>query len=175
MNRFLSIAALALMVAFGTMACEDDGPTDPSDLPDPTFRATLTSANEVPPVTNADAGASGVMNITFVVTRDGAGAITGGYVNFNGTLTGFPPGTAITAAHIHTGATGVNGGPVVNLSLSPGEITLATGSGPLVKNNVTMTADIANQVVANPAAFYFNAHTAANPGGAVRGQLVATN
>ena len=72
MNRLLSVAALALMVAFGSMACDDDGPTDPSGQPDPEFRATLSSANEVPPVSNAEAGASGVMNVTFVV----AGAIT---------------------------------------------------------------------------------------------------
>lgn len=175
MNRLLSIAALALMVAFGSMACDDDGPTDPSGQPDPEFRATLSSANEVPPVSNAEAGASGVMNVTFVVTRDGAGAITGGTASFNGTLTGFPAGTAITAAHIHTGSAGVNGGVLVNLALSPGEVTLANGSGTIVKNNIALTADIANQIVGNPAAFYFNAHTAANPGGAVRGQLVATN
>ena len=30
----------------------------------------------------------------------------------------------------------------------------------------------ATNIVANPAGFYFNVHTAINPGGAVRGQLV---
>lgn len=175
MTRPLAIAALVLASALGVFACGDDGPTEPSELPDPTFRATLSSANEVPAVSNAEAGASGVMDITFDVTRDAAGAITGGVANFTGTLNGFPAGTAITLAHIHTGAAGVNGGIVVNLALSPGEITLTTGSGALVKANIALTADIANQIVANPAGFYFNAHTTLNPGGAVRGQLVRTN
>lgn len=174
MNRLFSTLALVLAVAMGASACDDDGPTDPSQ-PNPTFRATLSSANEVPAVSNAEAGASGVMNIEFNLTRDGAGAITAATASFNGTLTGFPAGTAITLSHIHTGAAGTNGTVVVNLALSPGEITLANGSGTIVKTNITMTVDLANQIIANPAGFYFNAHTALNPGGAVRGQLVATN
>ena len=35
------------------------------------------SANEVPPITNADAGATGTARVTFNLTRDAAGAITG--------------------------------------------------------------------------------------------------
>ena len=175
MKRIFSIVALILTVSLSAAYC-DDGPTDPSDEPDPTFRATLTTANEVPPVTNAEAGASGVMDITINAERDAAGVITGGTVSFNGTLTGFPAGTAITAAHIHTGAAGANGLPVVNLSLTPGQITLANGSGTIVKADVG-PGDVAvlAQIVANPAGFYFNAHTALNTGGAVRGQLVRTN
>lgn len=175
MRRFLTLAVMALTIALGASACEDDGPTDPSEQPDPTFRATLAAANEVPPVTNAEAGASGVMNITFDVTRDASGNITGGTVDFNGTLSGFPAGTAITAAHIHPGVAGTNGGFIVNLGLTPGEVTLPNGSGTLVKTGITLTAEHANQIVANPSAFYFNVHTSVNPGGAVRGQLARTN
>lgn len=174
MTRLFPIAALVLTLGLGASAC-DDSPTEPSEQPDPTFRATMSAANEVPPVSNAEANASGVMNITFKVTRDAAGAITGGTVDFNATLTGFPAGTAITAAHIHPGVAGVNNPFIVNVGLSPGEITLASGSGSLVKNNQPLTAEQANQVIANPAAYYFNVHTALNPGGAVRGQLVRTN
>jgi hypothetical protein len=35
-----------------------------------------------------------------------------------------------------------------------------------------VTAEVMNNILANPAGFYFNAHTVLNPGGAVRGQLV---
>jgi hypothetical protein len=177
MKRLMSAAVLCLTLGLAVSACDDKTgapPTGP-EIPNPTFRATLSPANEVPPVTNAEAGASGTMDITINATRDVTGAITAASVNFNGTLTGFPAGTTITASHIHTGVAGVNGGFVVNLGLTPGEITLATGSGSIVKNNVAVTIDIANQIIANPAAFYFNAHTASNPGGAVRGQLVRTN
>ena len=171
----IAIAVLALTVAAG--GCDDSptNPTNPGDQTNPEFRATLTSGNEVPPVTNADAGASGTMNITFNVTRDANGTITAATADFNGTFTGFPPGTAFTAAHIHPGGAGVNGAPVVNLALSPGEITFANGSGSLSKTGLAASVADVNAIIANPAAFYFNAHTAANPGGAVRGQLVRTN
>jgi hypothetical protein len=33
-------------------------------------------------------------------------------------------------------------------------------------------ATLAQQIIDNPAGYYFNVHTALNPGGAVRGQLV---
>ncbi len=179
MKRLISAAILCLTVGLVVSACDDNSPGAPptggGNIPNPTFRATLSPANEVPPVTNADAGASGTMDITIVATRDAAGTIIAAGVNFSGTLTGFPAGTVITASHIHTGAAGATGGPVVSLALTPGEITLATGGGSIVKSNLPVTIDLANQIIANPAAFYFNAHTAANPGGAVRGQLVRTN
>jgi hypothetical protein len=35
-------------------------------------------------------------------------------------------------------------------------------------------AAIAQQLLANPAGFYFNVHTLANPSGVARGQLVRT-
>jgi len=37
---------------------------------------------------------------------------------------------------------------------------------------VAIPADQANSILANPAGFYVNIHTAANPGGVARGQLV---
>lgn len=177
MTRSLSLAALMLAVALSATACDDDPPTTPSPnvIPNPTFRATLSPANEVPPVTGTEANASGVMNITINATRDTAGTIIAAVVDFSGTLTGFPAGTGITAAHIHPGVAGVNGGPVVNLALTAGEITLTNGSGTITKNGVALSVDLANQIINNPAAFYFNAHTATNTGGAVRGQLVRTN
>ena len=171
-------AAAVLALAVSLAAC-DDSPTTPSggnnQQPNPQFRATLLAANEVPPVTNQDAGASGTMNITFNVTRDANGAITSGTVDFTGTFAGFPPGTSFTAAHIHPGATGVNGSPLVNLALTPGEVTFATGSGSLTKTGIAASVNDLNAIIANPAGFYFNAHTSANPGGAVRGQLVRVN
>jgi len=84
-----------------------------------------------------------------------------------------PPGTALTASHIHPGIAGVNGGVLVSLGLAPGEVTFATGSGSFTKQGVTMTVDQANSIIANPAGFYLNIHTAANPGGVARGQLAA--
>jgi hypothetical protein len=86
-------------------------------------------------------------------------------------VTGFPPGTALTASHIHPGVTGVNGGILVSLGLASGEVSFATGSGSFTKQGVTLTIDHANSILANPGGFYLNIHTAANLGGVARGQL----
>jgi hypothetical protein len=180
MKRILSAAVLCLSVGLVVSACDDNSPGAPptgggSNIPNPTFRATLSPANEVPPVTNAEASASGTMDITIVATRDSAGNIIAAGVNFNGTVTGFPAGSTVNIAHIHPGVAGSNGSILVNTGLVPGEVSLSGGSGTIVKNGIAITTDVANQIIANPSAFYFNVHTALNPPGALRGQLVRTN
>jgi len=67
---------------------------------------------------------------------------------------------------------GSNGGVFVSLGLTAGEVTFATGSGSFSKRGVTLTVDQANAIMANPGAFYLNIHTAANPDGVARGQLI---
>lgn len=67
----------------------------------------------------------------------------------------------VTAAHIHVGAAGTNGGVVVNLD------TPANGSS----GCVYVTPAIAAAVVADLPGHYLNVHTAAAPAGAVRSQL----
>ena len=70
----------------------------------------------------------------------------------------------VVMAHIHVGAAGTNGPVVVPL---PPPTTGASGG--CVAVDPTLLRAIAN----NPAGYYVNVHTAAFPGGAVRGQLVA--
>lgn len=69
---------------------------------------------------------------------------------------------APTAAHIHSGAVGASGGPVVTLQAP------AAGSSSGCQE---ITADLANALVANPANYYVNVHTSQFPPGAIRGQL----
>lgn len=176
-TRLMLIALLAV----GLSGCDDDSPTAPSNPNVIVFTAQLSAANEVPPVTNAESGARGDVTITFNVTRDGSSAITGGTATFVVNLNNFPAGSTWTLAHIHEGASGVAGPVRVNTDLSPATaVTLATGSvtGHRFENKNISTnsqpTDVAllNAIVANPSAFYFNAHTVVNPPGAVRGQLV---
>ena len=68
------------------------------------------------------------------------------------------------AMHIHQGAAGVNGPVVVPL-----DATKINGAA----SCATATVALAGQIAANPAGFYFNIHTPAFPGGAIRGQLAA--
>ena len=174
--RKIGSFALLLALALVPVACDDDdNPAAPSAPPTQyTLTASLSPANEVPPVTTADAGASGTVTVTMTVTRDTAGAITGGSANFTVNLAGFPANTTLTGAHIHSGAAGTNGGVQVNTGLTNGEVVLANGSGSFTKSNASVSAANANSLVTGASGFYFNVHTQLNPGGAVRGQLAVT-
>ena len=113
------LAMLALVLVFG-ISC-DDSPTSPSDPNVARFTAILLPANEVPPVTNADATASGTMQMTMTVTRDAANNITGATYDFDVHVTGFPANTTLTGAKKKTEPAGVNSGVVVGLPLTAGD------------------------------------------------------
>jgi len=170
MKRFsLLIAALAVLVS----GCGSSTPAAPTTPTNPTFTATLLPANEVPAIVGAEATGSGTATVTIVTTKDGAGNVTAATATFVVNLSGFPAGTPINIAHIHNGAAGVNAGVVINSGLTAGQTTLTNGSGTFTAANLTITpVDIANQILANPAGFYFNVHSTLNPGGVARGQLV---
>ena len=173
------LVMLALVLVFG-MAC-DDSPTSPSDPNVAMFTAILLPGNEVPPVTNADAGASGTMQLTMTVTRDSANVITGATYDFVINMTGFPSNTTLTGAHIHNAPAGSNAGVVVGLPLTSTDTSLASGQGTITKNGLPSTsgtipaATVAQGIFTNPGGHYFNVHTTINGGGAIRGQLVQSN
>jgi hypothetical protein len=170
MKRVCTAVVMSVLIAAGASSC-DDSPTAPEPN-SVTFTATLSPANEVPPVTNADASGSGTVTITLNLTRGSAGVITAATANFQSSLTGFVAGTALSLAHIHTGAAGVAGGVVVDTGLAPGQVVLTTGAGSFTRDAIPVTAEMAQSIIATPSAFYFNVHTALTPTGAVRGQLV---
>jgi hypothetical protein len=169
MNRFgVFVLALGLVGAAGC----DDEPASPSNLP-VVLTAQLSPANEVPPVGNAENTGSGAVQITLHPTYDAAGAVTGGTFDFHFQLSGFPASMSIILAHIHSAPAGVNGGIVVNTGLTAGTpVAGSDGLWQFTVTGITSTAATVQNILANPAAFYFNAHSAVNPGGVVRGQLV---
>ncbi len=71
-----------------------------------------------------------------------------------------------TAAHIHTGAEGVNGGIALGLTApsagDPGASVFCTSAAP---------AGLTKSIRDNPQNFYINVHNGSFPAGAVRGQL----
>ena len=150
-------------------------PTEPSEAASTrtTFTVALSAANEVPSITNADANAVGTAVIVLNVSRNAAGIITGASADFQVSVSGFPAGTRVTDAHVHTAPAGSNGGVAINTTLSSGELAIANGSGSVTKNGINVPADRAAAILANPAGHYFNVHTALNPDGAIRGQLPA--
>jgi CHRD domain-containing protein len=166
----LFAAALALFAAGCSNSSSAPTTTSPTK---PTFTAALSTANEVPPITNSEAGGKGDATITFDLTKDAAGNVTAAAATFVVNLSGFPAGTPINIAHIHTGAAGVAGGVVVPTTLTAGQVVLANGSGSFTSSNSGVLApELAQAIIANPAGYYFNAHSTLNGGGVVRGQLV---
>ncbi len=118
----------------------------PAQAATTSFVAGVNGANEIPPVAT---GGSGVVKVTvddvsLQVCID-ASDVTG--------LSG-----PITADHIHAGAAGVEGAVVVNFN---GQVVTC----------VTSDATTVGNILADPTGFYVNLHTAANPGGELRGQL----
>lgn len=168
----LSIVVLAMLLAVG---CGSKTPTSNSNANVVKFTATLLPSNEVPAITNADQSGRGTATMTLNLTKDAAGAITAASFDFNMDLTSFPAGTTLTAAHIHPGASGANGGALINMNLGAGEIVMVNGSqSGILKTNLTtnLTPAVAQDIINNPASYYFNVHTVLNTGGAARGQLV---
>ncbi len=113
--------------------------------------ATLDGAQETPPVTTAAFGA-GAFEVDEATGRIAGFLVTSGLVD-------------ATAAHVHLGARGAPGSIIVPLTGGPALWVVPDGAAPL-------TAD---QVAAFQAGnLYVNAHTAAHPGGEIRGQLDKT-
>jgi hypothetical protein len=71
-----------------------------------------------------------------------------------------------TAAHLHQGAAGVNGGIAVDLN--------ATFSGSVATGRAVSSSATVGSILASPDGFYVNVHSGAFPVGAMRGQLRAS-
>ena len=113
-----------------------------------TFTGTLSGANEVPPKTTAGAG-------TFEVTLNKDNYQLHYHVAYSG-LTG-----PATAAHFHgPAAAGANAGVV---------LPFKSYASP-VDGDATITPAQAADLLAG--LWYINVHTAANPGGEIRGQVM---
>ncbi len=109
--------------------------------------------------------------VTFNITRDASGTITAATANFFVTIN-IPENVTIVGLHIHEGAATANGPVVINTGLTslPG-INFIAGEGVINVNAPTVDLAVLGRLVANPAGFYVNVHTTANPAGAIRGQL----
>jgi hypothetical protein len=121
-------------------------------FPTASITTALSGAEEVPPLSTP---ATGTANLS---VNFGTGAISG-TVSFSG-LT-----SAATAAHIHQGAAGVNGGVIVALEGGAGA---TSGTWTVPAGSVLSGADL-NSLVNDE--LYINLHSSGNPGGEIRGQI----
>ncbi|HEB54114.1 MAG TPA: CHRD domain-containing protein, partial [bacterium] len=113
------------------------------------YAARLDGAQEVPPSPSPGAGWA-------VIRRDPGTNVVHVFLRHDG-LTG-----AATAAHLHLGSVGANG-PVV--------FSLAAGGGNTFVGNAVVGAAVGSALAAGGT--YLNVHTAGQPAGEIRGQVVA--
>lgn len=158
MNRFalIAVAACALVAGCG----DDDNPAGPSTRP-AVFSAILLPANEVPPVSGVESSGRGAVQVS----------ISGTTALFYFQLAGFPGDTVIVGAHIHPGVAGVNGPVILSTGIVASAPVAVPGGTLEFTASVPIDAALAQQIAANPSAFYFNVHSPRNPGGFARGQL----
>ena len=160
-SRALVASALlmgAIVVSATALACGSDNNTTavPKDV---TFSTTMNGAGEFPAKNVAGTGTATIVKSA----TGGTYTYTINYTGMSGPLTG---------AHIHGPATtGVNANVIV-----PFNTTGAGASGTLTgtfatTNTPTITNDSLDALMRTGNA-YVNLHTAANPGGEIRGQLL---
>lgn len=138
------------------------------------FRAAMSPANEVPAV---NINASGTATIRAHIVRGATGEIVSGSVDFivNYTL---PGAATFTGLHIHRGPAGENGPVTINTGIggAGGNVEDPTGRGTIdrqaqVRPGDTNGLSTLQGMLDNPAGYYVNLHTTANPGGVIRAQL----
>jgi len=155
---------LAAAIAVPTIAFGNARTNDPTRVPESrTFVASMSgSATATPP---SDPDGTGTAAFTFHINTPGGTTVGTADVCWDLSYSGID-GTP-TLAHIHAGAAGVNG-PIVVLPANTSFPNLgpnsASGCGDMIATD-------AEAIMANPANFYINVHTAAFPAGAIRGQL----
>lgn len=160
----------ALVVASALLVAACGGAGAPNQV---VFTADLKATNEVPPIANDEKNGSGTATITFDLTRDSAGKITGATAKFDVSVKDLGSTAKLAIAHIHDAPAGQNSGVKVNTGLTADTApAVSGGAASFSKAGISVDPALAQVIIDNPANFYFNVHSAANPGGVVRGQLL---
>ena len=163
MPRCFSPRTLAAALVLAGAACNDDT-TAPALATQ--FTANLTGANEKPTAVTTTATGTA----TFTIDE------TAGTITYTVNVTNI---TNVIASHIHVGRSDAAGPVVVNLlATTPpagtinGQLTAGTINAASIGTGVPIT--FASLVaLMRSGDIYTNVHTQANPGGEIRGQLVA--
>jgi hypothetical protein len=166
-HRIIRLAAIAAVIT--AVACKSDSTTAVAVSKIVTFKATLSGANEVPANSATATG-------TFTATLDTSTNVFTYDVTFNGLSAN------VSAGHIH--------GPALATASSGTTINFATLAGGTFTSGVpagtahgTTTLTAATQITATmngdslkkllfAGLTYANLHTATNPGGEIRGQII---
>ncbi|MEM6987360.1 MAG: CHRD domain-containing protein [Pseudomonadota bacterium] len=149
-RRKLTKAVVALLASITLAACSDDD--DPATTP---FVVNLSPLQSVPAVAVNQADGQASLNIDTL----------GGSINGSVTVTDLS-GQA-TMVHIHSGFAGETGGVVIGLE--------GNSDGTVWSVPASTVLDAASLESLNAGGLYINVHTAANPAGEIRGQILPRN
>ena len=163
MNTQWKVSAVALggvIWGLSVLAGCNSDPTGPGTT---MYVAQMSSANEVPAIAGS---ASGTATFT----------LNGKSLSYTVSVNGLSGNAA--ASHIHFAAAGANGGIVYPFSAA------AVQSGQVASGTIDLTQPVSNGsgsisgdsllTLLNQGLLYTNVHTAANPGGEIRGQILRT-
>lgn len=158
-KRFTGMSAMVFLLTAFVASCGSNGAGSGTAATTPVgvslampVTASLTGAQEVPPVVTAGTG-NAVLSVNFAT-----GALSGA-VSFTGLS------SAAVAAHIHEGAAGVNGLIIIPLT---GGIGLTNGTWTVPAGTVMTAAQLAEL---RAGGLYVQIHTVMFPAGEIRGQL----
>ena len=144
----------AILIAATAVACDSDDATIPKD---PTFVTTMNGAGEFPAKNVAGSGSSTIVK-------------SGGTYTYTITYTGMTG--ALTGGHIHgPAAAGANAPVIVPFANATGAAASGTLTGTFTSTNTPTISNDSLDVLMRTGNAYVNLHTAANPGGEIRGQL----
>jgi len=139
------------------------------------LKATLSPADELPPVINADSSGVADAAIQLVATTDYAGDVLKATANFSVAFCQFPVNEQLIGVEFHRAPAGQAGPVVFDPGLAP-VVMLAASCLPLPQEAgpklLEVPPDLAQQIIADSSAFYVEMHTDLNPQGAARGQLL---
>ena len=151
--RSLKLTAALFLFSFAFFSCDKELNLEPGDYIGAT---TMSGSQEVPAVTTT---ASGTIRVTYS-QRDKVLNYTITWIGLSGNPTG---------AHIHGLAEeGVNAGILQTFNGFPAA-TFGSYSGTLLVDGVKIKEEYLLS-----GKYYVNIHTAANPGGQIRGQIILT-
>ena len=136
------------------------------------FKVNMSTANEVPPITDVNASAPAVFTVHTI--RNADGTVAQGVAIFDVNYR-FPGADDLHRPAYSQRQSGREGPVTINTGLSgTNPVTTDTGAGNIYRivyvNNAAGLATL-NSLVANPDLHYVNLHTTTHPNGVVRSQL----
>ena len=153
MRMLRHLAVLSVAASLTVAACDDDDPVEPEAE---VYTATMTGANETPPVQTT-------------ATATGTFTVTGNNIAYNITIANWPAGQTLSGAHIHFAPVppATTGSVLLGFpTTGQGAITTTGGSGSIAISDAQLASLRAGGT-------YFNIHaTPQAAGGLVRGNMV---